>query len=322
MLLVLPLVALAATAVALFLTGVLPPIAPAPDRPESDGELRTGPKPVALKPPAFLASKEDQDLHDNSMVHGSRLAASGKKPAEIWLRDPSMAFILIPAGTFRMGSPKNEEGRKKNESPQRAVRLHRAFYLGKYEVTQSQWRAVMGTSPAGFHGDILPVENVSWDEAMAFAEELTRLVKERNSGKTRFFLPSEAQWEFACRAETTGPYSFEGGEKKLRRAGWFRENAAQKSRPVGGLGPNPWGLYDMHGNVWEWCADPVHETYQGAPSDARVWQEGGDETRRILRGGSWLDRAHKCRSARRGCAAHAEKHKYVGFRLALVREEP
>ncbi len=220
-----------------------------------------------------------------------------------------MEFVLIPAGEFEMGAPTNEAGRDNDEGPVHQVALQHAFYMGTYEVTQVQWRAVMGSDPAFFTGDDnLPVEMVSWDDVQEFIRKLNA-----KEGTDKYRLPSEAEWEYACRAGTTTRYSFGDSDAKLGEYAWFAENSGDETHPVDQKKPNPWGLYDMHGNVWEWVQDVYHESYDGAPTDGSAWVGSG--SLRVYRGGSWCNVAGYCRSASRGCAGPALRCDDLGFRL-------
>lgn len=206
------------------------------------------------------------------------------KPTRQRQTAPQIEMVLIPAGTFMMGSPDGIG--KSAEHPQYWVTLQ-SFYIGKYEVTQAQYRAVMGTNPSNFKGDNLPVEQVSWNEAKEFCRRLSWM-----TGR-EYRLPSEAEWEYACRAGTTGDYA-----GNLDSMAWYSRNAGEKTHPVGQKQANGFGLYDMHGNVWEWCEDWYHESYNGAPSDGSAWVSGGGQLR-VQRGGSWANNAYGLRSAGR-----------------------
>jgi len=180
----------------------------------------------------------------------------------------TLEMVFIPAGTFMMGSSASEQDRSSNEGPQHQVTIEEGFYMGKYPVTQAQYEAVMGNNPSHRKGKHRPVENVSWDEAVAFCKKLSE-----RTGKT-YRLPSEAEWEYSCRAGTTTPYYF-GEVIKSQWANCRSENQYEYEQrtEVGCFPPNAFGLYDMHGNVWEWCADPYYDNYEGAPSDGSVWNE-------------------------------------------------
>jgi len=220
-----------------------------------------------------------------------------------------MEFVLIPAGEFEMGSPSDEAGRYSDEGPVHHVNIEKAFYMGKYEVTQKQWREIMGSNPSNFKGDDLPVETVSWNDVQEFIKKLNE-----KEGTDKYRLPSEAEWEYACRAGTTTGYSFGDDESKLGDYAWYYENSGDKTHPVGQKKPNQWGLYDMHGNVWEWVLDKWHSDYDGVPTDGSAW-ESGDGADRVSRGGCWRDGVGRCRSASRYCFDSGARRYALGFRL-------
>jgi formylglycine-generating enzyme required for sulfatase activity len=225
-----------------------------------------------------------------------------------------MEFILIPAGSFIMGADQNFEEADDDETPQHQVKISQPFYLGKYEVTQAQWTAVMGNNPSRFKGRSNPVEQVSWDDAQRFIEQLNA-----REGHNRYRLPTEAEWEYAARAGTTGAYSF-GDDGHLGRYGWHGEDwDSGSTHPAGQKQPNTWGLYDMHGNVWEWVRDWYSEEYyHRSPSTDPAGPWSGSY--RVLRGGAWYCKARDCRSAYRGAFAPGNRFDYLGFRLALDQE--
>ncbi|MDD4497023.1 MAG: formylglycine-generating enzyme family protein [Methanosarcinaceae archaeon] len=215
-----------------------------------------------------------------------------------------MEFVKVPSGEFMMGS--NEYDWQK---PVHKVTIRTSFYLGKYPVTQKQWKAVMGDNPSIFKGDDNPVENVSWDDAQKFIKKLNEM-----EGKDEYCLPSEAEWEYACRAGTTTRYYFGDDDSKLKDYAWYGENSGSKTHSVGQKKPNPWGFYDMHGNIWEWCQDRWHDDYDGAPSDGSVW-ESGSSSDRVFRGGCWYYYARNCRSAIRNYDVPGYRVDYLGFRV-------
>jgi formylglycine-generating enzyme required for sulfatase activity len=230
-----------------------------------------------------------------------------------------MEFVFIPNGEFDMGSPSNEKDRYSHERPVHRVKISKAFYMGKYEVTQKQWREVMGSNPSYFNGDNLPVETVSWDDVQKFIKKLNE-----REGTNKYRLPSEAEWEYAARAGTTTRYSFGDDESKLGDYAWYHANSGNKSHEVGQKMPNPWGLYDMHGNVWEWVQDKWHDNYKGAPTNGSAW-ESGSSSKRISRGGGWFSRAWLLCSADRtsnndpSCRRDpSDRDDDLGFRLLRI----
>ena len=220
-----------------------------------------------------------------------------------------MEFVLIPAGSFDMGSPSGEESRYDDEGPVHKVRIPDSFYMGKYEVTQKQWREVMGDSPSSFKSDGRPVETVLWEDAQDFVRKLNQ-----KEGTNKYRLPSEAEWEYAARAGTTTRYSFGDNESRLGEYAWYDANSRDETHLVGQKKPNPWGLYDMHGNVGEWVQDEWHDYYDGAPTDGSVWEDG-DGYYRIERGGSLFDNALGCRLASRIGIPLGISPSSTGFRL-------
>ncbi len=219
-------------------------------------------------------------------------------------------LVLVPVGEFDMGSSE-KFSYIDNEEPVHRIKIAKAFYMGKYEVTQKQWRDVMGTNPLYFKDDDLPVENVSWNDVQDFIKKLNE-----KEGKKKYRLPSEAEWEYAARAGSTTRYAF-GGEESKSKLGdyvWYDENSGRKTHPVGQKKPNTWGFYDMHGNVWEWVQDLYHSNYNGAPIDGRAW-ESGVSTNRVVRGGGWNNKAMSTRSAIRSAYNPDYHSSSLGFRL-------
>ena len=247
-------------------------------------------------------------------------------------------MVYIPPGSFQMGSPEDELGRIETEGPQHLVTLAQPFFMGKYPVTQAQWRSVaqlpqveceLKADPANFKGANCPVENINWYDAVEFCQRL-----EKATG-CPYRLPSEAEWEYACRAGTTTPFHFgasittdlanyRGTDLKIDDTttysgaygdgphGEYREETTE----VGSFDvANAFGLYDMHGNVWEWCQDPWHETYEGAPDDGLIWISSYERKDGALRGGSWNGDPEDCRSAARGRIAPGSGSDGAGFRV-------
>jgi formylglycine-generating enzyme required for sulfatase activity len=214
-------------------------------------------------------------------------------------------LVLLPGGSFQMGSTQ-----RSNEEPVHTVHVA-SFAMGKYPVTQGQWKKVMGSNPSHFSygGDQCPVEKVSWDDAQAFIQKLNQ-----QTGHT-YRLPSEAEWEYACRAGSTGEWCFGDEHSLLVKYAWYEGNSGSKTHPVGEKKANAFGLHDMHGNVWEWCEDRWHNDYEGAPSDGRAWVDDGD-SERVMRGGSWdFDARYSC-SVFRYYHWPDDRGSYGGFRLA------
>lgn len=237
-----------------------------------------------------------------------------------------MEFVLVPAGEFWMGGDKHND-----EKPVHKVTIGNPFYLGKYQVTQGEWKAVMGENPSWFKGnDRLPVDSVSWNDCQKFITKLNEMEK----GVT-YRLPSEAEWEYACRAGTMGDYA-----GNLDEMGWYSKGGfwdsinntimnwstkgvwdlLQKSivvtKPVGLKMANDFDLHDMHGNVWEWCQDRWHDDYNGAPTDGSAWETGNDE-RRVVRGGSYYNNARYCRSAFRNPNQPGLRNLDAGVRMVV-----
>jgi formylglycine-generating enzyme required for sulfatase activity len=243
--------------------------------------------------------------------------------------DVKLTLMLIPAGEFMMGAPVEELESEDNERPQHRVKVPQ-FLMGRYPVTQAQWRVVAGyggkerdlnPDPSRFKGDNRPVERVSWDEAQEFCRRISA-----HTGKA-YRLPSEAEWEYACRAGTTTPFHF--GETITLELVNYRGTETYNGSPkgeyrrettdVGTFPTNDWGLHDMHGNVLEWCEDDWHNSYEGAPQNGSAWVESDrSETFRLLRGGSWDDAPRICRSSCRYYNSRDDRDDVIGFRVCCV----
>jgi len=227
-----------------------------------------------------------------------------------------MELIAIPGGTFWMGS-KDGEG-EKYERPRHQVTVA-PFYIGKYPVTQAQWQAVMKNNPSKFKGADRPVEQVPWNDCQKFVNKLNATVGAGSEPAPTFRLPSEAEWEYACRAGTETAYSFGDDPAQLGEYAWFDGNSGGGTYPVGQKQPNTWGVYDMLGNVYEWCEDAWHDNYTGAPTDGSAWT-GGDDGWHVLRGGSWWNSTKQLRCAYRDWYLRPLGRNYnYGFRVVLVR---
>jgi formylglycine-generating enzyme required for sulfatase activity len=268
-----------------------------------------------------------------------------------------MSFILVPAGQFQMGSPPSEKDSKPDENS-RQVTITKPFYVGKTEVTQSVFRQVMGFNPSRYQGDYVaerdpgtgrvsreidtndwPVDSVSWDHAMEFCKRLSQRPEEMRAGRT-YRLPTEAEWEYACRAGTTTRFSFGDSDKGLLGSGWFAANSGDRNifselatvqrrsevmeklsrnrcrpREVGGKAANPWGIHDMHGNVWEYCSD-WYGPYDPGPAVDPKGPPRGDEI--VVRGGGWAGLAGDCRSAARDRCEPDKGEHGNGFRVVMT----
>ncbi len=254
------------------------------------------------------------------ILRENRLARSRQHVEELGF-DVTLEMVWIPGGSFLMGSPEEETGRFDRETPQHRVSVP-PFFFGKYPVTQAQWEAIVGENPSRFRGEQRPVEMISFEDALQFCEKLSA----RHSRQYR--LPSEAEWEYACRAGSVTPFHF-GSAITAELANYdathsYASEPAGEYRgettPVGSFLPNGFGLYDMHGNVWEWCADPWHSDYEDAPRNGLVWEEGGDESLRVMRGGAWDILPKGCRSAFRDFDSPDNREASYGLRVVMEVE--
>jgi formylglycine-generating enzyme required for sulfatase activity len=229
-----------------------------------------------------------------------------------------LEMVHIPAGTFMMGAPEYEQASQNDEKPQHKVTL-KAFWIAKYPITQAQYQVVIGNNPSNFQDDSSPVENVAWNDAVDFCQKISTKLKET------FQLPSEAQWEYACRAGTKTPFHF--GETITENLANYDANSTYlhessgnkrgKTTPVGIFSPNTFGLYDMHGNVWEWCEDDYHDNYEGALTDGSAWLSS-NSSKKVIRGGSWCIYPPYCRSASRDYYSRSYRLLNIGFRVVCV----
>jgi formylglycine-generating enzyme required for sulfatase activity len=264
------------------------------------------------------ALQQELDLTDHEVRMISQPIVAQAETAYMQCISPDLGdglrleLVRIPGGAFLMGSPEDEG--ENTERPQHSVTVPE-FFMGKYAVTQAQWRTVaalpqvsrsLTAEPSQFKGDNRPVEKVSWHDAIEFCDRLTRLTGQR------YRLPSEAEWEYACRAKTTTAFHF-GTDLTPDLANYGKNRGT--TTDVGSFPPNGFGLYDMHGNLWEWCADYWHENYTAAPDDGSAWIAGGESEYRIRRGGSWGFDPVGCRSAFRGRSAPGGIFNSVGFRV-------
>jgi formylglycine-generating enzyme required for sulfatase activity len=217
-----------------------------------------------------------------------------------------MEFVLIRPGSYRMGGM----GGNSNEKPCHPVTISAPFYLGKYQVTQLQWEKVMGSNPSHSKEESNPVECVSWNDIQEYIQRLNE-----KAGGNIYRLPTEAEWEYACRADTFDSYYFGNDPNNLDDHAWYGKNSKGITHPVGQKKPNPWGLYDIHGNVWEWVQDwYARDYYEKSPENDPVGPSSG--VTRVLRGGSWHGRARGLRAACRNWARPDYQYFDIGFRLA------
>jgi formylglycine-generating enzyme required for sulfatase activity len=240
---------------------------------------------------------------------GHRRSSSTPPHSKNYNNSIGMEFVLIPSGSFSMGSNSGRE----SEKPPHHVKISQPFYLQSTEVTQGQWKKVMGNNPSSFKecGDDCPVEQVSWDDVGEFIKKLNVM-----ESTDQYRLPTEAEWEYACRAEKTTEFSFGDDAGYLGEYAWYDANSKETTHRVAAKKPSPWGLYDMHGNVWEWVEDDWHYWYDGSPLDGQAWIDKAMDSRRVIRGGSWESVDFDCRSATRFGEMPENRSLSLGFRVA------
>ena len=262
------------------------------------------------------AGKEKERTYHNARLHIEDLG-----------NFQTLSMVSIPPGKFIMGASAKEKDSSDRERPVHQVKV-KDFLIGEYPITQAQWRKVaklpqvkreLKLNPSHFKGDKRPVESVSWLEAIEFCDRLTAF-----TGR-QYRLPSEAEWEYACRGNTRSPFAY--GDTLTSELADYASTYAyatetgaayrQGTTDVGKFMPNAFGLYDLHGNVREWCADPWHENYHGAPSNSKAWNKGGNQAWRTLRGGSWANKPSHCRSAHRSGYPAESLNRAIGFRVAM-----
>jgi formylglycine-generating enzyme required for sulfatase activity len=240
---------------------------------------------------------------------------SGAARAADWVNGLGMEFVFIPAGSFIMGSDPDSVFGDRNETPPRKVEITAPFYLGKFPVTQKEWIAIMGDNHSFFQGDDRPVESVSWDDANSFIDKLNQ--REKTQG---YRLPTEAEWEFSARAGSTTDYFFGDSQTLLSQYAWHSGNSDGETHPVGEKDPNPWGLFDIIGNVWEWTGDWYGEDYyRNGPARDPLGPASGSD--RVHRGCS-CGYSYLCRSAYRGFDSPQKRVDDYGFRLLFAGEPP
>lgn len=262
-----------------------------------------------------LAKIEEEQERQWELAKPARTKAAHEKLGdEFTIPSLNLEMIWVEPGTFTMGSPTTEAGRA--HETQHKVTLTNGFYLGKYEVTQSQYKAVMNHNPSKFKSENRPVETISWDDAIEFCDKLTEI--QRKAGRLPegmvYSLPTEAQWEYACRAGTTTAYSW-GDSITTSNANYNSQRG--QTRDVGNYAANPWGFFDMHGNVWEWTADWYAAYSSGAQTDPEGPAAGSS---RVLRGGSWVNPAPLLRSAFRNLFTPSYRNNYIGFRVGFQQQ--
>jgi formylglycine-generating enzyme required for sulfatase activity len=265
----------------------------------------------------FVIKPWPSETNDAGTKHQSEVATAPSRT--VLLGDGiSLELVRCEAGTFTMGSPTDEAGRGIGETPHQ-VTLTKPFWLGKTEVAQAQWKALMRDNPSEFKGNDLPVENVSWCDAMSFCNKLTEREADRIPAGYEYRLPTEAEWEYACRAGSSGPYA---GNGKADDLGWYKSNSDKKTHPVKQKQPNGWGLYDMHGNVSEWCYDcsdiSSESTVTDPVGEPSVSRKSSSRILRVYRGGCWCSVIGCYRAAFRCWDFQDSRCNYVGFRVALA----
>ena len=261
--------------------------------------------------------RQTSEVSETSEVSMPRSCWENATPGAICAEPTTgMVFVYAPGGKFEMGCGKKEQGCDNDEKPHHKVKVN-GFWIGKYEVTQAQWETIMGNNPSYFKGADYPVETVSWNDAQAFLKQLNASVGALHVTPLQFRLPSESEWEYAARAGTQTAYSFGDAPWQLNNYAWHSENSGGTTHSVGQKQPNKFGLYDMHGNVWEWVTDTHHENYKGAPKDGSAWVSGGSN--RVLRGGSWFVEPRGVRSAFRGNYDPAIRSDNIGFRVTRTK---
>jgi formylglycine-generating enzyme required for sulfatase activity len=259
------------------------------------------------------------ELESKKNAEKERLAEEQRKksePAKTYTNSLDMEFILIPAGEFMMGAVPQDKEASDSEKPQHKVRITKPFYMGKYLVTQEEWEKIMVNDPSKFKeaGKKAPVETVSWDDCQEFIKKLNQ-----KEGKT-YRLPTEAEWEYSARGGDSGGstiYTYGNDASKLRDYAWYDGNSGNTKHPVGQKKPNSLGLYDIMGNVFEWCGDWYDdEYYKNCPSADPKGADGG--VYRVLRGGSWSENAEDSRLSFRSDQYSVYMDEVVGFRLVLL----
>ncbi|MDY0171080.1 MAG: SUMF1/EgtB/PvdO family nonheme iron enzyme [Thermoguttaceae bacterium] len=290
---------------------VAPTAAERPEPPDSQ-PAGTAPPSPGTAPPLAVAPFDAKQASRHQQAWAQYLGVPVEHHVDLG-SGVKLTLVLIPPGEFMMGSPDSDPDARGNEKPQHRVRITQPFYLGKYPVTQQQWETVMGSNPSRFKGPRNPVEQVSWYDCQEF---LRNLNEKAADPRRKFRLPTEAEWEYACRAGTTTRYSFGNDASALGYYAWYWGNSDGRTHPVGQKKPNAWGLYDIHGNVWERCADRFEEYHANSPQDDPRGPASG--SLRASRSGCWFTSAGRCRSAIRGKDTPSNRNASLGFRVVLV----
>lgn len=266
---------------------------------------------MALLTPLFASEPDTRRRQKELEVARGEAKKQGIEFPKGWF------FVPIRPGTFTMGSPSTETDRSKDENAHE-VTLTKTFWMSAYETTQAKYEEIVGTNPSMFKGPQRPVEQVGLDDAQGFIRKFNE--RERQAGHLpkgwQYRLPTEAEWEYACRAGTETAYCFGNGAESLVDYAWYDENSGGQTHDVGKKRPNAWGLYDMHGNVCEWCQDWYKDSYSSGKQTDPTGAVGGSHT--VARGGSWLNSSGSCRSASRSAGAAWIGLNLLGFRLVLA----
>ncbi len=271
------------------------------------GGISTGPDNLLNAKPL-----DEISLASDTTLQSTPVAAGAAAGDVCELSSLNIKFCWCPAGIFQMGSDANDPAHLLNES-QFEVALSKGFWLQQTEVTQRQYEALMGVNPSYFKGETLPVDSVNWTEANNFCNRLSNLPSEKAAGNL-YRLPTEAEWEYACRAGSTSTFCFGDDEAQLEEYAWFQKNSAQTTHPTGVKLPNAWGLHDMHGNVMEWCSDLFGNYPSGSVKDPTGANSG---LLRSIRGGSWFFVPLYARSSHRDAYAAAVRYVGLGFRIVI-----
>jgi len=286
---------------------------------EAEDAAFTSPREVYSGPDldAQISGKQDGTYHYRARAHND-VGTSDWSLAKsiivfnilmetVTINGADFQFVNISSGTFSMGT----DGTGTDEGPKHSVTITNSFHMGRFEITQKQWKAVMGENPSSAEGDDLPVEQVSWQDLQGFITAINNLDSQHN-----FRLPSEAEWEYCARAGSSSDYHFGDGSDGLGDYCWYSSNSERATHPVGQKLPNLWGLFDMYGNVNEWCQDDYHDSYNGAPTDGTAWGDGSAPFR-VFRGGSSIDLSQHCRSAVRNGDTPDTRLAFLGLRLVM-----